>query len=178
MKHHNIHILTLLSAVASLAACSPASDDYDYEETTVASDQLTLTVKAVEVGGKASNRIIVENSSPCLSEWTLEQMGTQDKVTTKSYDELIATHTGINNVRFRTYNALKNEYMEKTIPVQVDAITEVPQYLADRLCIGQEGAPSTFSSELDFSKIQIIPERDAQGRAGWPHPLRLAPTPC
>lgn len=156
----------LALAVLALAACNPIKEGFDYKETTVSADELQLTVKPVQVNGQNGNRIIVENSSPCLSEWTIKQMGSADRVTTKAYDELIATHTGPNDIYFRSYNALDNSYIEKTITVNVDVISEVPDYIAARLCIGQEGAPTGFSNDFDPALVKAIPELDAQGRPG------------
>lgn len=152
--------------VTLFAACDPATEGFDMGEKYLPIGDIELKATPVAVGDKNSNEIVVENLSPMPSEWTMPQMGTLDKVSTRSCDTLIATHTGENEIRFRTFNALEGTYSETTLKVQVDQITKVPDYIAERLCIGQPGAPTGFSNELDFSKIQVIPERDENGLAG------------
>lgn len=163
MKIHHIACLALLALAAS---CDPITEGYDIDEQYTAADNLNITATAVVVGGKNSNEIIVENRSGMPSEWTMEQSGTADKVSTRAQDTFLATHTGENKIKFRTFNALKGDYSEKTLTVNVDMITQVPDYIASRLCIGQEGGATGFSNELDFSKIRVVAERDAEGRAG------------
>lgn len=160
------YLFPVIASLALLAACDPATEGFDIGDSIPAADALRISATSVQVDGQNSNEIIVENNSPVPSQWTLEQMGTIDKVSTRSQDKLLATHTGMNEVKFRTYNATDGTTVERTLQVQVDRITTVPDYLAQRLCIGQEGGATGFDSELDFSKIEVIPEKDAEGRAG------------
>ena len=149
-----------LMVLGTLAACNPIEDSYDYDASEITADQLQVTAKAKVVNGVNSNEIVVENHSPIPSEWTIQQIGTIDKASSKSCDVLYATKIGTNEVKFRGFNALKGTYVEKTLQVQVDAITEMPDYLAERLCIGTEGAPNHFGSTFDESLIEISTEKN------------------
>lgn len=156
-------LASLLALASVLGACD---NDFKVNETYLSADELEISATPVQVGGANSNVITLENHSPMPSEWTMAQMGSVDKKSTRSCDQFIATHTGINDIKFRSFSALDGGYVEKTLQVQVDVITEIPEYIATRLCVGQEGAPTSFSNDFDPALVKAIPELDAQGRAG------------
>ena len=138
-----------LGALALLGACSPIEDDDTHGLADIAADQLAITATPVVENGVNSNKIVVENRSAVLSEWTLEQLASTAEVSTSAYDTLIASKVGSNEVKFRGFNPSTGNYVERTLQVQVDAITQVPATLATRLCIGQEGGATGFGTELD-----------------------------
>ena len=155
-----------LGALALLGACSPIEDDDTHGLADIAADRLKITATPVVENGVNSNKIVVENHSAVLSEWTLEQLASTAEVSTSAHDTLIASRLGANEVKFRGFNPSTGNYVEATLPVQVDAITQVPADLATRLCIGQEGGATGFGTELDVDKIEVIVERDANGLTG------------
>lgn len=155
-----------LGALALLGACSPIEDDDTHDLADIAADQLEITATPVVENGVNSNKIVVENRSAVLSEWTLEQLASAAKVSTSAHDTLIASRLGANEVKFRGFNPSTGNYVETTLQVQVDAITQVPTDLATRLCVGQEGGATGFGTELDFDKIEVIVEKDASGLNG------------
>lgn len=155
-----------LGALALLGACSPIEDDDTHGLADIAADQLEITATPVVENGVNSNKIVVENHSAVLSEWTLEQLASAAKVSTSAHDTLIASRLGANEVKFRGFNPSTGNYVETTLQVQVDAITQVPTDLATRLCVGQEGGATGFGTELDFDKIEVIVEKDASGLTG------------
>ncbi len=153
-------------ALALLGACSPIEDDDTHGLADIAADQLEITATPVLVNGVNSNKIVVENHSAVLSEWTLEQLASTAEVSTSAHDTLIASKIGANEVKYRGFNPSTGNYVERTLQVQVDAITEVPVDLVSRLCIGQEGGATGFGTELDFDKIEVIVEKDDGGLNG------------
>lgn len=153
-------------ALAVLSACSPIEDDETYGLSDIPADQLRLTATAIVENGVNSNKIVVENRSAVLSEWTLEQLEASATVSTSAYDTLYASRVGTNEVKFRGYNPSTGNYVESSLQVQVDAITEIPENIVTRLCIGQEGAPTGFGTELDINRIEVIVEKDANGLNG------------
>lgn len=153
-------------ALALLGACSPIEDDDTHGLADIAADELVITATPVVENGVNSNKIVVENRSAVLSEWTLEQLASTAEVSTSAYDTLIASKVGSNDIKFRGFNPSTGNYVERTLQVQVDAITQVPAGLATRLCIGQEGGATGFSTELDVEKIEVIVEKDANGLNG------------
>ena len=155
-----------LGALALLGACSPIEDDDTHGLADIAADQLKITATPVVENGVNSNKIVVENHSAVLSEWTLEQLASTAEVSTSAHDTLIASKIGANEVKYRGFNPSTGNYVERTLQVQVDAITEVPADLVPRLCIGQEGGATGFGTELDFDKIEVIVEKDDGGLNG------------
>lgn len=149
-----------------LASCDPIVDDETYALADIPAEQLEISATPVMVNGVNGNQIVVENHSAVLSEWTLPQLLSTDKVSQSAYDTLYASRIGNNDVKFRGFNPLTGNYVERTLSVQVDAITVVPTELTTRLCIGQEGGATGFGTELDFDKIEIIVEKDANGLNG------------
>lgn len=155
-----------LLAAAALLSCSPEKMEFNRTDTYIPADKMDLVATPNVVNGQNGNEITVENHSPMPSQWTLPQLGNTDKTSSKSCDTFIATHTGLNDIKFRTFNSFEGTYSETTLQVQVDVITTVPDYIAARLCIGQEGAPTGFSNDFDPALVKAIPELDADGRAG------------
>lgn len=136
-----------------MAACSPITDDYDMDQSTLSADQLKLSVSAQQVGGQNGNVITVENNSPILSEWCIG--GT---TVHKAYAELTVPTIGQHTVTFRGLNAEASAYTEKSFTVKVDTISTIPADIANRLCIGQTGAPTYFGVSLDLSKVSFYNE--------------------
>ena len=131
-----------LGALALLGACSPIEDDDTHGLADIAADQLEIMATPVVENGVNSNKIVVENRSAVLSEWTLEQLASAAKVSTSAHDTLIASRLGANEVKFRGFNPSTGNYVETTLQVQVDG------------------------TELDFDKIEVIVEKDASGLNG------------
>lgn len=148
-------------AVALLTGCDPLTDEYAMDDNALSADRLQITAVPVQADGKNGNVIIVENRSPILSEWTLG-----NTVTTRAYDQITVPTLGSHIVNFRGLNAEAGAYTEKTLTVQVDTISCVPDKIAQRLCIGTDGAPTYYGTTLDLSKIQIIVDEDAAGHKG------------
>ena len=144
-----------LGALALLGACSPIEDDDTHGLADIAADQLKITATPVLVNGVNSNRIVVDNRSAVLSEWTLEHLASSADIVASAHDTLVASKIGTNDIKFRGFNPSTGNYVERTLQVQVDAITEVPVDLVSRLCIGQEGGATGFGTELDFDKIEV-----------------------
>lgn len=156
----------LMGTLLLLASCDPIVDDETCDLVDIPAEQLKISATPVVVNGVNSNQIVVENHSTVLSEWTLPQLFSADKVSQSAYDTLYASRVGANDVKFRGFNPSTGNYVEHTLSVQVDAITVVPDELATRLCIGQEGGATGFGTELDFNQIEIIVEKDANGLNG------------
>ena len=155
-----------LGALALLGACSPIEDDDTHGLADIAADQLKITATPVLVNGVNSNRIVVDNRSAVLSEWTLEHLASSADIVASAHDTLVASKIGTNDIKFRGFNPSTGNYVERTLQVQVDAITEVPVDLVSRLCIGQEGGATGFGTELDLEKIEVIVEKDANELTG------------
>lgn len=167
MNHIMKHLSSILmGTLLLLASCNPITDDETYALADISAEQLEITATPVVVNGMNGNQIVVENHSAVLSEWTLPQLFAVDEVSQSAYDTLYASRIGTNEVKFRGFNPSTGNYMERTLPVQVDAINVVPAELSTRLCIGQEGGATGFGTELDFDKIEVIVEKDANGLNG------------
>ena len=144
-----------LASLGTLVACSPITEDFTLDEGILSADQLNLTVTAQQIDGKNGNVIIVENNSPILSEWTIEDTRVQ-----KAYAEIPVSYIGQQTVSFRGINAGKGSYTEKVFTVQVDTISTIPASIAQRLCIGQPGAPTYFGTTIDRSLIEFSNEEN------------------
>lgn len=137
-----------IAAVSLLTACAPLTDDFSMDSSVMDASELNLTVKPVEVNGQKGNVIVVENHSPILSKWTVG-----DRVSTRACDTLLVNTIGTHAVTFSGLVAEAGKTVEKTFSVDVDIISTIPQAIAQRLCIGQEGAPTAFSTTFDPSLI-------------------------
>lgn len=142
-----------LAMLTALAACDPIEDRSELESANLTADQLEITATPIVVNGKNSNEIIVENHSPLPSEWTITMGDGSNQVATSAYAKMYVLRIGQNEVKFRGLNVAKGTYVEKTLSFNVDAISYLPDDIAARLCIGQEGAPSGFSTTFDPSLI-------------------------
>lgn len=149
---YKFHALIMMGL---LTACSPITDDYNMDESTLSAHQLQLNVNPQQIDGKNGNVITVENNSPILSEWTVGSSTVH-----KAYAELTVPTIGQHTVNFRGYNAEANTYTEKSFTVQVDTISSIPTDIANRLCIGQEGAPNHYGVSFDPSKITFHNEEN------------------
>lgn len=146
-------IFSAMMMMGLFTACSPITDDYDLDKSVLSADQLQLSVNTPQVNGQNGNVITVENNSPILSEWTVGTITVH-----KAYAELTVPSIGQHTVSFRGYNAEANAYTEKSFTVKVDTISTIPADIAQRLCIGQEGAPSHFGVAFDPSKVSFYNE--------------------
>jgi hypothetical protein len=162
MKNLKYLVLVFLAAIVS---CSPESDR-DSLERPVTADELNVTATPVAVNGQNTNRIVVENHSPILSEWTVDLGNGATLSSSKAYDTLYVTKTGTSQVKFRGFNATDSSFLEKDLSVNVDVMSYLTDDMKSRLCIGQEGAPTTLGSDIDFSKVQITVEKDKNGLNG------------
>ena len=144
-----------------LFSCSPITNDDNFNEAALDAATLNLSIEPTVVDGKNSNEIKVENHSPILSEWTLDGVTSH-----RASDKLIASKIGPCEIKFRGLNSASGTYTEKSITVNVETITIIPDDIKTRLCIGQEGAPTSYGLDLDLSKIKITVEKDHNGLNG------------
>ncbi|MCD7975999.1 MAG: hypothetical protein LUG51_02140 [Tannerellaceae bacterium] len=101
-------------------ACEP-SEDRQSPGGAITADQLEVSATPVVVNGKNSNKIILENRSPVLSQWDFGN-GTS----TRSYDEVLLVVTGNTNIIFTGLNA-DGSKITKEIPVTVEELSfDVP----------------------------------------------------
>lgn len=152
MKKIYSYIL-LLSGILAFS-CSPLEDRKSMETKDIAADELQISATPVIVDGSNTNVITVENHSPVLSEWTLG-----DETSTSASHTFLARKTGDNIIHFRGLLGLQ-KYVEKDLIVHIDVISDIPDDIASRLCIGMEGAPDHFGSSLDRSLIEISTEKN------------------
>ena len=144
-----------IAAMGILVACDPITDEFSMDDSVFPADQLEATVAPQQVDGKNGNVIVMENNSPVLSKWIVGETAIQ-----KAYAEATVPYIGQHTVTFRGINSGAGVYTEKSFTVQVDTISSVPSDIADRLCIGQPGAPAYFGVSYDTSLITVSVEEN------------------
>jgi len=147
--------ISIIAVMAAFASCDPITDSFTTDDRIIPIDELQLSVATQQVDGKNGNIIVVENNSPILSEWSVGET-----VVRKAYAELSVPFTGQQTVNFRGLNASGQAFTETSFTVKVDTISTIPINIANRLCIGQEGAPSYFGTTIDLEKIEFSNEED------------------
>ncbi len=148
MKHN--YIPAIAAGLLTMAfACTPIEDRLMLEEISLTANELEITATTNTVDGVNGNAITVENHSKVLSEWTLGE-----QTSSKAYDVLLARTTGSQTIHFRG-KLSGGKYVEKDLTVQVDVISDIPDDIAARLCIGEDGAPDHFGSTFDETLITV-----------------------
>ena len=109
-------IYSLLIVLAAFYACDPI-EDRDSNDMPITADQLQVSATPVLVNGVNSNKVVLKNSSPVLSEW---DYGVGK--TTKSEDTVTLVVIGTTNIKFTGLNP-DGSYLTKEIQVQVDELS-------------------------------------------------------
>lgn len=109
-------IYSLLIILAAFYACDPI-EDRDSNSLPITADELEVTATPLQVNGVNSNKVVLENHSPVLSEWNYG-VG----VTTKAADTILLVVTGTTNIQFTGLNP-DGSTITKEIPVTVDELT-------------------------------------------------------
>jgi len=147
--------ISIIAVMGAFVSCDPITDTYTIDDSTISADGLQLSVAPKFVDGKNGNIIVVENNSPILSEWSVGE-----SVARKAYAELSVSFIGQHTVNFRGLNSNGQTFTETSFTVKVDTISTIPTDIANRLCIGQEGAPTYFGTTIDMEKIEFSNEED------------------
>jgi hypothetical protein len=174
MKNITYILLSTLFIGGMLTACDPINDKGPSanQEVYSASD---LDVKAtpIQVNGKNSNLIIVENHSKINSHWTAPQLIEDSTLSAKAYDTIYVTKTGTNAIRFNGKNYSCN--VMKDLSVEVEQISHLTESLKTRLCIqgtdgsytpSKDGAPSSFGNTFSKDNVKVVQELTAEGKKG------------
>ncbi|SEL42333.1 hypothetical protein [Parapedobacter koreensis] len=110
----------VLLLIAAFSACEPIEDRMEMSGA-ITAEQLDITATLLQVDGKNSNKVVLDNKSPVLSSWDYGSGVTQRKT-----DTVLLVATGENEIRFTGLNA-DGTKITKTLTVNVDELTfEVP----------------------------------------------------
>lgn len=109
-------IYSLLILMAAFYACDPI-EDRDENDIPISEDELMVTAEPVIINGSNSNKVVLTNSSPVLSEWNYG-VG----ITRKASDTVLLVVTGVTNIQFTGLNP-DGSYLTKEIAVTVDELT-------------------------------------------------------
>ncbi|GHT39637.1 hypothetical protein FACS189437_03560 [Bacteroidia bacterium] len=137
----------LFGAILFFAACDPIENR---EEMTghVTEDQLDVSATLIVVDGIQSNKIILENHSPVLSNWyvvTDPVKGARNLLSVRAQDEVLLTSVGENTILFEGRNG-DGSTVTKTIKVTVDDIVfKIPGL---ELFIGNENSKTWVWDEF------------------------------
>lgn len=109
-----------LALVAVFSACEPIEDRMEMGGA-ITAEQLDITATLIQVDGKNSNKVALDNRSPVLSSWNYGTGVTQRKT-----DTVLLVTTGDNDIEFTGLNA-NGTKITKTLTVHVDELTfDVP----------------------------------------------------
>ncbi len=108
-------IYSLILMLAAFYACDPI-ELRDSNDAPITADELEVSATAVVVNGVNSNKVVLKNSSPVLSEWNYG-IGT----TLKSEDTVTLVVVGTTNIQFTGLNP-DGSYISKELPVVVDEL--------------------------------------------------------
>ncbi|MCY1722943.1 hypothetical protein OU798_21530 [Prolixibacteraceae bacterium Z1-6] len=108
-------IYSLILATAVLFACDPI-ENRDSNSLPITADDLVVSATPIVVDGVNSNKIVLKNESPVLSQWYYG-LGT----TLKSVDTVLMVVTGVSNIVFTGLNP-DGTYLIREIPVTVDEL--------------------------------------------------------
>jgi hypothetical protein len=128
------YILTFLVFVAALTACEPVVDSYPLGKIYTA-EQLDISASPIVVGGKQSNKIVLENHTPVLGEWNYG-VG----VSRLPVDTILILRRGEVNITFNALNA-DGSQVSKTLSVIVEELSFAVPPEWEYLC-GPEGEKS------------------------------------
>ncbi|MCC8198467.1 MAG: hypothetical protein LIP06_07825 [Tannerellaceae bacterium] len=113
-------IIYLMMFAIAFMACEPI-ENRESAGGAITADQLDISATPMVVDGKNSNRIILENRSPVLSQWDYG-----NGISIKAYDEVDVVVTGDLIVTFTGLNA-DGTKITKELPIRVDELSfEVP----------------------------------------------------
>ncbi len=138
---------SLLAAV--FTSCDPIEDRNDNMGGAITADELKVTATPVVVNGVRSNKIVVENSSPCLSNWDYV-MGTS----AKAYDEVLVSEVGDLVITFTGLNA-DGTKITKELPVNVEAILFQP-FDMDRFFGNGTWVFDQFTNEIALGDVEGV----------------------
>ena len=171
-------IFFALSMLALLyTSCDPSSDDgaTGFMEN-VTAENVQASVTPVQVNGKNTNLVVVENHSPITQQWTANQLAEDMTLSSKAYDTIYVTHTGENVVTM----TCKNNAVEfkKDFTVNVDEIYFLSEEMQKRLNIDTDkskvgnyiskitGQQVIFSNDFDPAKVHVTQEIGPNGELG------------
>ena len=142
-----LSMLTLL-----YTSCDPSTDSGStgFSEN-VTAESVDAKATPVQVNGKNSNRIIIENHSPITSQWSVDQLAEGAVTSSKAYDTIYVTKVGANTVTMHCKNVAVD--FTKDFTVNVDEITYLSAELQKRLCVtGSEGNYTSTVGEFAGQK--------------------------
>ncbi|MGV3762035.1 hypothetical protein [Parapedobacter sp.] len=106
--------------LVAFSACEPIEDRMEMSGA-ITAEQLDVTATLIQVDGKNSNKVALDNRSPVLSSWNYGTGVTQRKT-----DTVLLVTTGENKIEFTGLNA-DGTKVTKTLTVHVDELTfDVP----------------------------------------------------
>lgn len=108
-----IAYITILISIFTLVSCEPIEDRLDIGGA-ISAEQLDVTATPLVVNGKATNKIILNNTSPVLSSWNYG-IGTTEKKT----DTVLMVVAGESEIIFTGRNPDGSE-ITKTLKVNVE----------------------------------------------------------
>ncbi len=138
---------SLLAAV--FTACDPIEDRNDNMGGAITADQLIVSATPLVVNGVRSNKIIVENNSPCLSHWEYTK-----GASAKAYDELIVSEVGDLVISFTGLNA-DGSKITKDLPINVEAIIFQPTDM-DRFFGNGTWVFDKFTNEITLNDVEGV----------------------
>ena len=170
-----LSMLTLL-----YTSCDPSSDDggTGFVEN-VTAESVQATVKNVQVDGKNTNLVVVENNSPITQQWIASQLAEDNTLSAKAYDTIYVTKTGQNVVQMHCKNNAVD--FTKDFSVNVDELYYLTSTLQKRLCIDTDkskmgnyvsaikeikGQKVQLGTDFDKSKVEVIQEKGPNGELG------------
>ena len=113
----------------AFAACEPMEDRDSFTNVKVNESDLEVSATAVEVDGKNSNEVVVENNSPMLSRWISDRNQIESAYGTVAFDTI-----GNRDVKFVGLNG-DGSQVATTLPVTIDTITSLPDDVISRMGI-------------------------------------------
>ncbi|MCC8094256.1 MAG: hypothetical protein LIP05_02140 [Tannerellaceae bacterium] len=109
-------IIYLMMFAIAFMACEPI-ENRESAGGAITVDQLDISATPVVVDGKNSNRIVLENHSPVLSQWDYG-----NGISTRAYDEVDVVLTGDLTVIFTGLNA-DGTKITRELPIRVDELS-------------------------------------------------------
>ncbi|WP_353128141.1 hypothetical protein [Parapedobacter pyrenivorans] len=107
-------------SIMAVSACEPIEDRMEMGGA-IAAEQLDITATLIQVDGKNSNKVVLDNRSPVLSSWDFGVGTTQRKT-----DTVLLVTEGENEIIFTGLNP-NGTKVTKTLTVNVDELTfDVP----------------------------------------------------
>lgn len=159
-----LYIIALLGTIF-FTACDPIIEEgSSMDQKSYTADQLDVKATPVKVNGQNSNMVVIENHSELNGQWIANQLIDSPVQSNSAYDTIYVTKTGANTVSFTGMNYSCK--VTKDLTVNVDVITFLTDALKTRLCIGKDGAPTTFANTFDSNKVRVVQEKTEDGKLG------------